>query len=44
MQQARIFMTRLLRCKTIEIEAKKGIAWYNWPNCRPRHRVLGRFT
>ena len=44
MQQARIFMTRLLRCDRIEIEAPKGISWYNWPNCRPRHRIKGRFS
>jgi cytochrome P450 len=44
MQQARIFMTRLLRCKSIEIDAPRGISWYNWPNCRPRHRITGRFS
>ncbi|HEV2747194.1 MAG TPA: cytochrome P450 [Allosphingosinicella sp.] len=44
MQQARIFMTRLLRCRSIEIETRAGVSWYNWPNCRPRGRVTGRFT
>ena len=44
MQQARIFMTRLLRCSSIEIDAGRGVAWYNWPNCRPRGRVRARLT
>lgn len=44
MQQARIFMTRLLRCKTIKIHAPKGVSWYNWPNCRPRGKIKGQFT
>ncbi len=44
MQQARIFMTRLLRCRSIEIAAPRGVSWYNWPNCRPRHRIRGTFT
>jgi cytochrome P450 len=44
MQQARIFMTRLLRCESVEIDRGQGVSWYNWPNCRPRGRVMGRFT
>ena len=44
MQQARIFMTRLLRCPAIRVDAPRGVAWYNWPNCRPRGRVMADFS
>lgn len=44
LQQARIFLTRLLSRGQISIVAPDAVLWYHWPNCRPRGRLLARVS
>ena len=44
LQQARIFMTRLLASAEVEILDPDAARWYHWPNCRPRGRLLAAIS
>lgn len=39
-QQARIFMAALLSRYTLARSDEKPVAWYHWPNARPRRRLF----
>lgn len=44
LQQARIFMARLLARAEVEILDPGAARWYHWPNCRPRGRLLAAIS